>query len=437
MLNVADIRPFRGIHYQRSRLRDDWTRALCPVYDIISPQQQEELYLKSDYNFVRLEAGRELPQDTPADSRYSRAAATLAGWLKSGVLETDDRPAIYLHDQSFTHQGKRWRRRGIIVRIKLEEWESKVVRPHESTLSEAKSDRLSLLWAVQANTSPVLSLYEDKSGEVRSVLAAEAKRRPLLDLKTISGEAHRVWGITDEPTLGRLQALFAGKPVYIADGHHRYESALTYRRQRRAANGEGEQPFDFVMMTLVDFADPGLLILPPHRLVRGLGRSALDELKAKLTAVFEVDDHSYSGPETLAALEKSGGDAPVRLVVFGLSKDRVTVLRLADPAKVASMMPYFHSDLYRRLEVSVIDHVVMENLLGLTREREKTSLAYSYDRQDAVKRVLDGEYQLAFLLGPIKADVIRAIADLGDKMPRKSTYFYPKVPAGLIVNRLV
>ncbi len=424
MLDVADIRPFRGIHYKRALLTGDWTRALCPVYDIITPQQQEQLYIKSDHNFVRLEAGFELPQDTPANSRYTRAAATLA----------------YLHDQFFTYQGKRWRRRGIIVRIKLEEWESKVVRPHESTLSEAKTDRLSLLWAAQANTSPILSLFEDESGDVADTLAAEAKRRPRLDLKTVDGESHRVWAITDEEALARIQAAFSQKPVYIADGHHRYESALMYRRQRQAADEAGESAsggYDFVMMTLVDFADPGLLILPPHRLVRGLGRSALDELKAKLAGVFETDEVPYTGPDTLAEVDKTAGDASVRLVVFGLSKDKVTVLRLADPAKVASMMPYFHSDLYRRLEVSVIDHVILENLLGLTREREKTSLAYCYDRQDAVNRVLDGEYQMAFLLSPVRADVIKSIADLGDKMPRKSTYFYPKVPAGLIVNRLV
>jgi uncharacterized protein (DUF1015 family) len=435
---VAEIRPFRGVHYNLSLIKN-WSAVICPVYDIISPQQQQELYLKSEYNFVRLELGRDLPQDTPTDNKYSHAAAALEQWLKQGVLEMDEKPAIYLHDHYFTHQNKRYRRRGIIVRVKLEEWDRMVVRPHESTMAAPRSDRLSLLWALKANTSPVLAMFEDHGEQISSLLAAQAQNKPTINLRSVSGEKHKVWAITDREIINQIATKFITEPVYIADGHHRYESALNYRRQRRASSPSlsGEEPFDFVMMTLVDFTDPGLLILPPHRLVRGISKSALNDLRAKLEAFFEIEELPLSTPGVWRKLEHISTKASqTRLALFGLDTEHLFLLTLRDPAVTSQMMPYFNSELYKRLDVSIIDHVILERLLALSSDQEKVALTYSYDRQDAVRRVLSQEYQLTFLLNPIKPETIKAIADIGDKMPRKSTYFYPKVPAGLIANLL-
>ncbi len=435
---MAEIRPFRGVHYSES-LIDDWSAIICPPYDIIPPQLQQELYLRSEYNFVRLEFGRELPQDIATGNKYTRAAATLERWLRQGILEIDKKPAIYLHDQYFAHQGKEYKRRGIIAHVRLEEWDSKVIRPHEGTMTEPKGDRLNLLRALQANTSPIFALFEDKGQQICRLLAKQEQSKPLLNLSNVAGEGHNVWAITEPELVNKICHSLAAQPLYIADGHHRYESALAYRQERYTCtpSPSGNEAFNFTMMTLVDIADPGLIILPPHRLVRGISKPTLDGLMAKLKVFFEVKKLALSTPGVWQQIDDLLADTnEIRLVLFGLTTDSLFLLRLLDPAAVSQMMPYFHSELYKRLDVSIIDHIILEKLLELSSDKEKTLLTYSYDRLDAVNRVLNEEYQLAFLLSPVKAEVIKAIADIGDKMPRKSTYFYPKLPAGLIFNRL-
>ncbi|MBI2836528.1 MAG: DUF1015 domain-containing protein [Chloroflexi bacterium] len=435
---MAEIRPFQGVHYAQ-KLLENWSAVICPVYDIISPQQQQELYLRSEHNFIHLEFARELPQDTATDNRYTRSAATLAHWLRQGILVADEQPAIYLYEQSFTHAGVEYTRRSLIVRVRLEEWDRKVVRPHEGTMTGPKADRLNLLWALQANTSPVLALYEDRDRQIASILAAAARNEPHLDLKNTGGEGHRVWPLTDTRAIEQVRCLLADQPLYIADGHHRYESALAYRRQRLASSPEanGEASFNFVMMTLVDFADPGLLILPPHRLIRGIPHPALDELLPRLKVFFDVKavelDSSGDWKKVDAWLD---GADEVRLALYGPVPGRLFLLGLRDPATVAEMIPYFHSDIYKRLDVSILDHVILDELLEIDREREVELRGYTYDKQDAINRVQAQEYQLAFLLRPVKPTTIKAIADAGDRMPNKSTYFYPKTPAGLMVNLL-
>ncbi len=436
---MAEIRPFRGVHYNRSLIKD-WATVICPAYDIITPQLQQELYLRNEYNFVRLELGRELPQDTVTDNKYTRSAATLEQWLRQGILEIDEVPAIYLHDQYFTHQGREYKRRSIIARVRLEEWDKMVIRPHEGTMAEPRSDRLSLLWALQANTSPVLVLFEDEGQQISSLLAKQEQSKSLISFRGVNGEGHNLWAITEAEVVNQISSSLAEQPLYIADGHHRYESALAYQRERRAysTSESGDETFNFMMMAMVDFSDPGLLILPPHRLVRGISKSTLSGLMPKLMAFFEIEEL----PLGMSGVWKQVDDLLTKtnktsLVLFGLAAERLFVLRLREPVAVSQMIPYFHSELYKGLDVSIVDHIILEKLLALDSDKERSSLAYSFDRSDAIKRVLVQEYQLAFLLSPVKAEVIKAIADAGDKMPRKSTYFYPKLPAGLVFNRLV
>jgi len=232
---VADIRPFRGILYNQSLLKNGLA-LICPPHDIINPQQQQELYQRSEYNFVRLELGWESREDTGSDNRYTRAAATLEQWLRQGVLETAEVPAIYLYDQYFTHQGRRYKRRSLTARVRLEEWSKMVIRPHENTMSQSRSDRLSLLLALQANTSPILALYEDLGARISPLLTKEAQNKPLINLKSDNGEGHTVWAITEPAVINQISRTLAGQPLYIADGHHRYESALAYQRARSAAS---------------------------------------------------------------------------------------------------------------------------------------------------------------------------------------------------------
>ena len=433
---MAEIRPFRGVHYNQ-RLIKDLSTVICSPYDTITPQLQQELYYRSQYNFVRLEHGRGLPQDTVMDNKYTRSAATLEQWLKQGVLKVDEVPAIYLHDHYFTHQGKEYRRRGIIVCDRLEAWDRMVVRPHEGTLAEPKNDRVSLLWALQANTSPILALFEDQRQQVSSVLAAQESSQPIISSSSAGGESHNVWAITEPEAINQIGSSLAEQPLYIADGHHRYESALIYQREKYACSSSvsGDAAFNFVMMTLVDFSDPGLIILPPHRLIRGMSKSTLNGLMAKLGAFFEIEELPLSMPGIWQQVDDLLTETnQVRLVLFGLAPEHLLVLRLRDFTAVSQMMPYFHSEIYKRLDVSIVDHVILEKLLGLSSGREEAILAYSYNRQEAINSVLDQEYQLALLISPVKAEVVKAIADAGDRLPRKSTYFYPKPPAGLVFN---
>jgi uncharacterized protein (DUF1015 family) len=436
---MVDIRPFRGVRYDQSVIGNP-ASVICPPYDIITPPMRHELYQMSEYNFVRLEDGWGSPEDTAADSKYTRSAGTLERWLAQGVLKADEVPAIYLHDHYFKYQGREYRRRGIIASVRLEEPGETAVRRHEGTLAEPKDDRLSLLWALQVNTSPILALFEDRQQQVASLLAAEEKVAPEISGVTADGERHQVRAITEAGVIDRLNHSLADQALYIADGHHRYESALIYRQQRVACSPSvsGDEMFNFVMMTLVDFADPGLIVLPPHRLIRGVPRSRLGGLMAGLEAFFSVEELPLGTPDVWEQVDRflGMGTDEVRLVMFGQDSGHLYRLRLRDPDAASRMMPYFHSELYKKLAVSVVDHVVLEELLGLGGVADEV-IGYCYDKADAVQKVLDREYQLAFLLSPTPAAVVKAIADAGDRMPRKSTYFYPKAPAGLVFNRLV
>ncbi len=432
---MADIRPFHGVRYNPSLVKD-LAKVICPPYDIIPPQLQPELYQRSDYNFIRIEFGRELPQDSNNDSRYTRAAATLKKWLEQGILKVDDRPSLYIDDHHFTHQGKAYRRRSINCLVKLEEWDKMIVRPHEGTLARPKSDRLNMLWALQANTSPIMALYEDRDGRVSSLLDKSARGRPDLDIEVGDGESHQLRAVTDTAVNAKINDYLAGQPLYIADGHHRYESALNYRRERRSSSPSPavEEPFDFVLMSLVDIADPGLVILPAHRLVRGMPASAIEGLKTGLESCFEVAEVALDKTDTLPQINKllSEEKDEVKLLLYGLKKEGFLRLVLRDFDTVRPMMPYFHSELYQKLDVSIVDHVILEELLGLTHEMTGVFLDYANDALEAIRRVREQEYQLAFIVNPVKPGIIKAIADSGDRMPRKSTYFFPKVPAGLV-----
>lgn len=436
---MADISPFRGVRYNQS-LVTDLASVVCPPYDIITPAMQQELYHRSQYNFVHVEYNREQPQDTATDNRYTRSAVTLEQWLAQGILKTDDTPAIYLHDHHFTCQGKPYRRRGIIGRVRLEEWERRVIRPHEGTMAEPRGDRLSLLWALQANTSSILAMYEDPPPSLSSLLATLEWSQPVIQFGTTDGEKHEVRMIAETGAIDQICRLLKNQPIYIADGHHRYESALAYRHERRArlATVSGDEGFNFVMMTLVDFADPGLVILPEHRLVRGVTRAALDGLLSRLQPFFEIKELSLGAAGAWERVDEFLGAETdrARLVLFGLMGNFLFLLKLRSFAATDPMMPYFHSELYRRLDVSIVDHVILEGMLGLRYDAGEASLAYSYDCREAVSKVREEEYQLALLLSPVKTEVIQAVADAGDRMPRKSTYFYPKLPSGLILHRL-
>ena len=436
---MAEIRPFPGLRYNQSLIKDLST-VICPPYDVISPSLHEDLHKRNDFNFVRLEDAKQFPDDTAGNNKYTRAAATLTQWLNQKILVPEKSPAIYLHDHYFHLQGKDHMRRGMIARVRLEEWDKMIIRPHEGILSAPKEDRQNLLWALKVNTSPVLMMYQDKERKIAAALAKAARQKPVINTTIPEGDKHKVWAITDSAAINLIAGAMADQPFYIADGHHRYTSALTYRREKTAAT-PGISPDDainFVMSTLVDFTDPGLIILAPHRLIRGLSKTVLAELVTKLGAFFEITElpaNTRDGWQKLDA-EMSKPDG-IRLGFYGHDTDKFFALKLRDTAAIAEMMPSFHSELYRKLDVSVLDHVILENILGLGIDgKGEARVSFSSDREDAIKQVSQGEYQLVFFLKPVRPELIKNVSDANEKMPRKSTYFYPKAPAGLVVNPL-
>jgi uncharacterized protein (DUF1015 family) len=435
---MAEIRPFRGVRYNPAKLKD-LSAVVSPPNDIISPQQQDSLYQSSEYNFVRIEYNREQPEDNNQDNRYTRAAANIMNWMKEGILKQDEAAAFYLHAHSFFSQGRNYLRRDILTAVKLEEWDSKVIRPHENIIPRAKSDRMSMLRACQANTSPVLAMYADPRKVIAGVISQQEKGLPIIDFRDPWGEGHKVWAVTQAEAIKKIENEIAQQPLYIADGHHRYDSALTYRHEMAGQTKtiNSSSGYNYVMTSLIDFADPGLVILPTHRLVKGLSKAALMELKSGLAAFFEMQDiplqASGSWPKVDSFLSGLTPQMPeVNLGIYGLAGDAVTILTLRDAKITGELMPPFHGDLYKKLDVSLVDHIILEKLLGYDKEKENILITYTHDRAEAISLVKGQEYQLAFLLNPVGPEIIKGIADVGDRMPRKSTYFYPKAPAGLV-----
>jgi uncharacterized protein (DUF1015 family) len=435
---VAEIKPFQGLRYNQSVVKDI-SGVICPPYDVISPALHEDLHTRNEYNFIRLEDAKSSPSDTAADSKYTRTAATLAQWLDKKVLTPEKNPAIYLHDHYFTLHGKAGMRRGIIARVRLEEWDKMIIRPHENIFSAAKEDRQNLLRALKVNTSPVLMMYQDPQRVIAAALEKEAQKKPVIDTVIPEGDHHKVWAITDSKVVNQIAGAMVKQPFYVADGHHRYTSALTYRREQMAANPKlsADAPVNFVMSTLVDFADPGLIILAPHRVINGLDPQMLMGMEAKLGLYFDIEEIPANAPDAWQKLDaimaRTDG---IRLAFFGPVGDKIYTLRLSHESVLSQIMPNA-SEIYRRLDVSVLDHLILNKILGLTIDgRTEPRVSFSHDREATIKEVLLGKQQVAFFLKPIKPELIKKVSDANEKMPRKSTYFYPKAPAGIVVNTL-
>ena len=435
---MAQIKPFSGWRYNQSVVKDIST-VICPPYDVISSSLHEDLHRRNEFNFISLEDAKQFPDDTPTNNKYTRTAATLAQWLEKKILVPEKSPAIYLHEHYFRLQGKDGMRRGIIVRVRLEEWGKMIIRPHENILSAPREDRQNLLRALKVNTSPVLMMYQDPDRKIVAALVKETSKKPVIDTTIPEGDRHKVWAITDATVINLIAGVMAKQPFYVADGHHRYTSALTYRREQMTATPglSPDNAVNFVMTTLVDFADPGLIILAPHRVIRGLSQSVLKELVTKLGAFFEVTELPSNVPDTWQKLDAAMAQADgIRLGLLGPATDKFYALKLRNEAVLAEIMPR-QSDIYRHLDVSVLDHVILNKILGLNIDGStEDRVSFSHDREESMKEVMEGKQQLVFFLKPVRPELIKMVSDANEKMPRKSTYFYPKAPAGIVVNPL-
>jgi uncharacterized protein (DUF1015 family) len=421
------IEPFRGLFFNPRRC-GDLGRVVAPPYDLIDSKGQQQLYERSPYNVVRLELGRE------AD-RYGAAASTLDRWLLDGVLERAAAPAMHLYTQKFTFEGREYARSGLIVTLRLEEFAAGRILPHERTFAAAKQDRLQLLEATQVNFSSIFGLYPGSHAELEQLKETVARRAPDYTVRDDLGIANELRVIGGPDAIRTVQTALADVRLLIADGHHRYETALNYRRRRRAQEHDpsGLMPYDYVMITLTSCADPGLLILPTHRIVRRIASEAMQDFNRRAAEFFEIEEFADSN-RFLARLRTFPSGA---LGVALAGATRLRILRLKDDAAVATAAPQMPAEV-RRLDVSVLHALVFERLLGIDEAAVKSGslIEYTVDARAALAAPGEGRAAGAFLMNPPTIADVERVSDSGATMPEKSTYFYPKLLTGLVMNLL-
>ncbi len=432
---MADIRPFSGIRYA-PELRPHLAALVTPPYDVISPEAQAAYYDRHPNNIIRLELGLDEPGDDTLNNRYTRAAATFADWRLRGILRQDERPAMYLYRQRFQSGGKDYWRASLLARVRLEPWEAGVVLPHEKTMAKPKSDRLKLLRACAANLSPIMALYQDEQETLQQLFKALNEFPPEADFTDEAGEEHWLLPITDEAHLRTIQDFFGNQRLYIADGHHRYETALAYRdelREMRKDLHPGDAA-NFVLMSLSAFEDPGVVILPTHRLIKGVAAERVRGLTETLKPYFTIEalPASISASQALEALAAEAGTA------FVLVTAEQTFRVRARPEVAQRMAATGRSAAWQSLDVAILQTLALEEGLGLDAEAMTSGdfLTYIRDADAAVAAVQNGSAQLAALVRPTRVEQLRDVAAVGDRMPQKSTYFYPKLITGLVMNPL-
>ncbi|MFO0728604.1 MAG: DUF1015 domain-containing protein [Myxococcota bacterium] len=429
---MVDLSPFAAIRYAAG---PDLSKVLAPPYDVIDAAEQDALYQKDPHNIIRIDLNRAETSDHP-DSRYGRAAEILASWQASGVLRAEERPSIYVLAQSFVGpDGAQRTRTGFFSRARLVRFDEGQILPHERTLRGPKLDRLKLYRATRTNLSPIFGAYRDPRREVLSILE-EAKRAEPIATAVMAKVENRLWRIAEGPETRAISEKFREKKLYIADGHHRYETGLAYRDERR--EGQPLNPdagYEHILMFSAAVEDPGMVIFPTHRLVHSL--PAFDEAKmmGALGRFFTIRALGADPAAAQTALSAARGDNA--FVVVTRTGRHLLVLSPAAPLHEVPALPARPA--LRSLDVSVLHAVVLESILGITPEAQasQANLRYSKDWQEAFSSpATDPSVSAAFLMNPTEIDEVIEVAESGDVMPQKSTFFYPKIPTGLVLYPL-
>ena len=421
---MADVRPLPALRYGSDI---DLHRVICPPFDTISPEEQRRLYRLEPRNAVRLE----LPK---GGDPYKAAAKTLRQWLKKGTLIHEETPAFYVYEQAFHHAGESYRRRVLFGRLRVEPWDTGVVLPHERTFSAPKEDRLNLLRTLRLNTSPVFLMYPDSQHQVAPLIARAMSLPP--DVKFAhDGLEDRLWRIDDPLTTAAISRGLQSEKLYVADGHHRYETALAYSEERLAGvPRSGDAPEEFALVALAAVDDPGLLVLPIHRLV-DLDLPLVDAFDA-LSPLFEIEPRP-SLVDLLHVMADRGRIVNCFGLIAAESPD-FYLLTMVDSDAAAPYLPSGRSPAWRRLDAAIATHVILRHGLGLsdTQMEDTRTVWFSEDAEAAETVVRKRRARFALLLNPISPRHVLAIADRGERMPQKSTFFYPKIPTGLLFNPL-
>ncbi len=451
---MADIVAFRALRYNPTKVSPG--EVLTQPYDKITPSMQERYYELSPYNLVRVILGKPEAGDNENENVYTRAAASLKQWQAEGVLERDAEPSIYVYAQRFKvpgdASGAEAERRGFIALGRVDDYANKVVFRHEQTLSKPKADRLNLLRATDAHCELIFMVYDDPADEVGKLLAQNGA--PTVELRDEYGVLHRMWKVSDPATVAAARSKMASKKLIIADGHHRYETALTFRNEKRARFGAGdpvnpgspsspgfgldgvvEAPYERVMIAFVNMDAPGLVILPTHRVVFGLENFDIFAKAAEVMQYFEIQDIGAMSDvqDAVRRLRDAGQDGTAILAITAQNAFLLRARKDVQPARLRGL-----SEQQRGLDVVQLHKLVLEEIIGMSEEdiRAQKHLKYIRDAEEAVNEVRTGAAQVAFLMNPVRMEQVRDIAFAGEVLPQKSTDFYPKMLSGLTIYSL-
>lgn len=423
---MAILRPFRPLRYNPTRV-PDLAAVVAPPYDVVSPAQRDALYDRDPHNVIRLILNR-------SEDPYGGAAAALQAWRREQILTEEQTPLVAYHVEHFTlPTGERRTRAGVLAAVRLEDFDSGVIRPHERTFARAKEDRLRLITACRTNLSAVFGMFDGKQGALDPLRSEAQRRQPDIEVHDDLGVGHRLWLVADPALIGGVTSALAESTIFIADGHHRYETALAYRDRCRAAGvGDPEAPSNYVLMYLTSTADPGLVILPTHRVLAGPSVPSAGVILERLKTCFALE--SLLPAELQRRLATGVRARQFGVVLAGQEKGLLAAVR--DEAAVEEFLAELHPSL-RALDVALLDRAVLRGLLGIdcTVAAQQGSLTYTHDDRAAFAAVnLDAA--AAFLMAPPRIGDVVSVCMAGETMPQKSTYFYPKLLSGLLFHRL-
>jgi len=428
---MVAIVPFSGILYNKETI-DSYSQVTAPPYDVIQPQQQEELYAKNPYNVVRLILGKIYDDDSETNNRYTRSAEDFQSWLKKGVLARDEKPCFYVYSQEYEFNGERINRIGFFARVKLEDFSNGNICPHEFTLAKVKKDRTLLLKECRANFSPIFGLFSDPEGVIDQRLLETSKQPPLATIEE-KGVTHKLWRLEEGSTLGFIPDRFQDKKIYIADGHHRYETALDYYKE----NGAQVKDSAHIMMFLTNLDSKSLSIYPIHRQVKSPTPFDRDSFLSKVEEFFEVENlpKEASADQIRTLLEETGKEG----IVFGvcLGKGDTRLLKLKDTKNIIPHLGEDEPEDLQVLDVAQLHTLVMNKILGIDTKNpdHQKYVSYTVNIEEAVDNVEQGTFDLAFFMNATPMSQVRSLAEKGIRLPQKATYFYPKLLSGLVINQ--
>lgn len=437
---MPDIQAFRGLRYNLAQV-GSLSDCIAPPYDVVDASLQNHLYDLSPFNFLRLELNRRESEDADEDAVYRRAARIYRSWRNEGILQIEPDPAIYVYHQIFDMNGKTYTRRGFMARVELQRFGEGNIYPHEQTHAKAKDDRLRLTRATQANLSQIFGLYPDPDNEIQNMLEGKVAGVHGIEATDHLGVLHRLWPINDIKTIQEVTARIADRDMFVADGHHRYETACNYRDELQAQSPlPSEHPANFVLTMLVSMNDPGLVVLPTHRLLHGVPEWTTAQLHEKLSPYFDCEIVGQ-GPESTGSVwaEMDRLDEQLIMAIYSRASNEWT--RISAKQEAADRMAAIaadHSQDWQGLGVAVLHRLVFEDALGLSDMPKPTYVHQVKEVIDGLHGRLEGNiiYPLAALVMPATIDHIRAISLHQERMPAKSTYFFPKLVSGLVVHSL-